>query len=284
MNHPVRHPAFPGKAPARVLAAVAAAAAVAACGPASVRAQAAFSTGGRSQSAMGVTAGDGQVISVPGGTIIRREAPLPPPAVTPGTPLQLASLEFRPVSGETQGLRGRIVLPRGSQNVFLCAGRFDEARHRALLGLRQELARIDAELRRDTAPVEYEGIPSVRVLPNGGAVVSRSTTAKRSARDAELARRQASERVRSRIDAFLKTFDWRIRPAEDGSFAVAPIPPGRYILFVAARVPDEGDGKNIAPSRQLYWAGVFDYEEGHPLGAVLGERNGTEWQDLFLFR
>lgn len=244
-------------------------------------AQVTFSGDGRSGSSMGISSVNGPVTVIPGGAIIRHEAPLPPPAKTPDDPLLLASLDFRPVEGRKEdGLVGRIALPRGAQRIMICVGRYDDARHNALIDLRQRLALLDAELARDTAPVEYEGMPSVS-RTSRGTVFRRSTVVKRSARDVEIAEQRASERARSMIEDAMKTLDWRITPRSDGFFTCAPIPEGRYILIAAARVQGKSDGRNIAPSRQLYWAGVFDHRPGTALGAILGEENGTPWRKLF---
>ena len=246
-------------------------------------AQITFSGDGRSQSAMGITSVNGPVNYIPGGAIIRHENPLPPPATNPDDPLVLSSLAFSPVEGRDEdGLVGRIALPPGTQQLLLCVGLYDERRHKAMVELRQELARLDAELKRDTSPVEYEGLPSVQGrTPRGRVVVGRSTVVKRSARDVETSERRAAERARARIEAMMKTLDWRITPRSDGFFACSPIPEGRYLIMVAARVPDNGDKKNLAPSRQLYWMGVFDHKPGSTLSAILGEDNGTPWQSLF---
>ncbi|MGI6495871.1 MAG: hypothetical protein ACOX5G_07250 [Kiritimatiellia bacterium] len=245
-------------------------------------AQLSFSSGGYSRLEHGAVIGPGETTRIPGGTILRHEAPLPPPAFSPDDPLQMATLDIRPFESDTQGLLGRLALPRGTQQLGVYAGRLDGRRHRALIDLRQELAEIDAALRRDTAPVEFEGLPHVEVTPNR-VKIHRSTEVERSGRNQEASRRHAAERARARIDRFLKTLDWRIAPAEDGTFACAPIPPGRYLLFAAARVPDETDRRNLAPSRHLYWVGFFDYADGRPLAVRLGEGNGSDWRALFRF-
>ncbi len=196
--------------------------------------------------------------------------------------VNLTSVQFTPFEAEENGVVAVMRLPKRAQGAYIYVGPYDEARAQGLENLRRALDALKAELDRDTAPVEIEGMPPMRVRTGSRVKITRTTTVNRSKRDIEETERRAAESAHRMIEGYAKTLDIRATPAASSGKAVcAPIGPGKLIVCAFARLPDTSKKQNLAPTRFVYWWGIIDCPENGGMATALSETNATEWFDIF---
>ena len=196
--------------------------------------------------------------------------------------VNLTSVQFTPFEADEHGVIAVMQLPKRAQGAYVYVGPYDEARAQGLENLRQALVALQEDLDRDTAPVEIEGMPPMRVRTGSRVKITRTTTVNRSKRDIEEKERQSAESAHRLIEGYAKTLDVRATPGTTTGKAICgSIGPGKLIVCAFARLPDTSKKQNLAPMRYVYWWGIIDCPENGGMATALSDQNATEWYNIF---
>lgn len=147
----------------------------------------------------------------------------------------------------------------------------------ALLELRAQLQALDERVRRESADVLFEGVPTVR----GPAGYRRDNIVNRSQRDRDNARRTADASASLLLERFARQhMPLKLTVGADGAFASPALPNGAYILCGLARVRDVGQ-PNQAPSRLAVWWTECEIGKHDLVTYTLDDGNAIGWNGIF---
>jgi hypothetical protein len=148
----------------------------------------------------------------------------------------------------------------------------------AMVELRAQLQALDERVRRESADVLFEGVPTVRGPPG----FRRDNIVTRSQRDRDNARHTAEASAALLIERFVRQhMPLKLSVGADGAFASPALPPGGYILCGLARVRDARPPNPGSPSRLAVWWTECELGKHDLVTYSLDDGNAIGWSGIF---
>lgn len=146
---------------------------------------------------------------------------------------------------------------------------------RDLVTLRRQFQQIDARLTAETQPLRVRA-PDV----TGPIGFRRDSIVPRSERDIARARASAERTAMAAFGAFEREHPGQTaRLSNNGTFRFAPLPPGRYFVYVRALVRAREDDAEQSFHPAIWWATVTVRDK--PMHVSFGVQDALGWRELF---